>query len=86
MKTLTVTQGRQNLGHWLKRALCGDDVGFLVDGHVVALRPVQVHSDDYALQEYGATEAQVARAFKTVRNEVRRARVAGTTKRFTGKL
>jgi len=38
------------------------------------------------LQEYGVTEAHVERAFKTVRHEVRRARVAKTTRPFTGKL
>ena len=86
MKTLSVTQGRQNLGHWLKRALRGEDLGFLVDGYVVALRPVQVHSDDYALQEYGVSEAQLERAFKSVRAEVRRARAARATRPFTGKL
>ena len=54
MKTLSITEGRQNLGAWLKRALQGEDVGFLVDGRVVALRPVGVHSEDYVLHEYGA--------------------------------
>lgn len=38
MKTPSVTEGRQNLGAWLKRALHGEDVGFVVDGRVVALR------------------------------------------------
>jgi antitoxin (DNA-binding transcriptional repressor) of toxin-antitoxin stability system len=86
MKTLSVTEGRQNLGHWLKRALHGEDVGFLVDGRVVALRPVEVDSADYVLQEYGVTEGQAERAFKAVRADVRRARRAGTNRPFTGKL
>jgi antitoxin (DNA-binding transcriptional repressor) of toxin-antitoxin stability system len=86
MKTLSVTEGRQNLGAWLKRALRGDDVGFVVDGRVVALRPVNVHSEDYVLQEYGATEQQAERAYKTVKAEVRAARKAGQSKPFTGKL
>jgi len=86
MKTLSVTEGRQNLGRWLKRALHGDDVGFLVDGRVVALRPVEVHSSDYVLHEYGVSEKQAERAFKAVRAEVRKARAAGATKTFTGKL
>ena len=86
MKTLSVTEGRQNLGAWLKRALRGEDVGILVDGRVVAFRPVQVHSDDYVLHEYGATEKQAERAFRSVRAEVRKARVAGQSKAFTGKL
>jgi len=86
MKTLSVTEGRQNLGAWLKRALHGEDVGFLVDGRVVALRPVEVHSDDYVLQEYGATDEQAERAYKAVKAEVRAARKAGQSKPFTGKL
>ncbi len=86
MKTLTVTEGRQNLGAWLKRALHGEDVGFVVDGRVVALRPVEVDSTDYVLQVYGATEAQAERACEAVGAEVRAARKAGRSKPFTGKL
>ena len=86
MKTLSVTEGRQNLGAWLKRALHGEDVGFVVDGRVVALRPVEVHSDDYALREYGVSEEQIERAFQAVKADVRKARASGQTKAFTGKL
>ena len=86
MKTLSVTEGRQNLGAWLKRALQGEDVGILVEGRVVALRPVKIHSDDYVLQEYGASEKQAERACQAVKTDVRRARKSGQTKPFTGKL
>jgi len=86
MKTLSVTEGRQYRGAWLKRALQGEDVGFLVEGRVVALRPVEVHSDDYVLQEYGVTEKQAERAYKAVKADVRKGRASGQTKRFTGKL
>ena len=86
MKTLTVTQGRQNLGHWIARAIQGEDVAFLVDGHVVALRPVEVHSSDYVLYEYGVSEQQAERALRAVKADVRRARAAGTLRPFTGKL
>jgi len=86
MKTLSITEGRQNLGAWLKRALRGEDVGFLVDGKVVALRPVAVHSEDYALHEYGVSEKQAELAHKTVKAAVRAARASGHTKPFTGKL
>ena len=86
MKTLSVTEGRQNLGAWLKRALHGEDVGFVVDGRVVALRPVEVHSDDYALREYGVSGEQVERAFRSVKADVRKARASGQSKSFTGKL
>ena len=86
MKTLSITEGRQNLGAWLKRALRGEDVGFLVDGRVVALRPVAVHSDDYVLHEYGVSEKQAEKTYKAVKADVRKARASGSTKRFTGKL
>jgi hypothetical protein len=48
MKTLTITQGRGRLGHWLKQAVAGADIGFVIGDKIVALRPVNVHSDDYA--------------------------------------
>jgi antitoxin (DNA-binding transcriptional repressor) of toxin-antitoxin stability system len=86
MKTLSITEGRQNLGRWLKRALRGEDVGFLVDGQVVALRPVEVHSEDYVLQEYGVSESQADRAYKAVRADVKTAKASGHSKPFTGKL
>ena len=86
MKTLSVTEGRQNLGAWLKRALHGEDVGFVVDGRVVALRPAEVHSEDYVLHEYGVNEKQAERAFESVKTEVRKARASGQTRPFNGKL
>ena len=86
MKTLSVTEGRQNLGAWLKRALRGEDVGFVVDGRVVALRPVEIHSDDYALREYGVSEKQAGRSLQAVKADVGKARTSGQTKAFTGKL
>ena len=86
MKTLSVTEGRQNLGAWLKRALQGEDVGIVVDGRVIALRPVEVHSEDYVLHEYGVSEKQAERAYKAVKADVRGARASGKTRPFTGKL
>ena len=86
MKTLSITEGRQNLGSWLKRALRGEDVGFLVDGQVVALRPVAVHSEDYVLHEYGISEDQAECAYKAVKADVQAAKASGRLKPFTGKL
>ena len=86
MKTLSITEGRQNLGAWLKRALQGEDVGFLVDGKVVALRPVSVHSEDYALHEYGVSEKQAERAYRAVKADVAAAKASGRAKPFTRKL
>jgi antitoxin (DNA-binding transcriptional repressor) of toxin-antitoxin stability system len=86
MKTLSITEGRQNLGAWLKRALRGEDVGFLVDGRVVALRPVNVDSEDYVLREYGVDQRQAQRAFKAVKADVKSARAAGLSQPFTGEI
>jgi hypothetical protein len=72
------------LGHWLKQALRGLDIGFLVDGQVVGLRPVKVHSGDYARQEYGVTEAEAAAAAERIGKEIRVARRQGKVRRFTG--
>ena len=58
----------------------------MVDGRVVALRPVEVHSNDFALYEYDISEKQAERAVRTVRADVRKARASGQTKPFTGKL
>ena len=86
MKTLTIAQTRQRLGYWGKRALRGEDIGFVVDGRVVALRPVEVHSADDALQEYGVTEPQLARAHRRIRKELREASRAGKMVPFRGAL
>jgi hypothetical protein len=84
MKTLTITEGRGRLGHWLKEALRGGDIGFVCEGHVVALRPVEVCSSDYALQEYGLTEREMAAAEKRIGAAIRTARSRGEVTRFTG--
>ena len=86
MKTLTVTAARQNLGSWLKRVLRGEDVGVMIDGEIVALRPVKVYSEDYAEQEYGVTAGQLDRAVASINKELDADRKAGRLKPFTGKL
>jgi antitoxin (DNA-binding transcriptional repressor) of toxin-antitoxin stability system len=74
MKTLTITEGRGRLGYWLKKAAQGEDIGFVVDGRIVALRPVEVVSTDYALQEYGLTPEEMAAAEKRIAAELKTAR------------
>ncbi len=61
-------------------------IGFVVDGRAVALRPVEIHSEDFILREYGVSDAQAERAYKTVKAEVSKARASGQTKPFTGRL
>jgi hypothetical protein len=84
MKTLTITEGRGRLGYWLKKATEGEDVGFVFEGKIVALRPVEVISTDYALQEYGLTPAEMVSAEKRIRAEIKKARKRGELTRFTG--
>jgi hypothetical protein len=84
MKTLTITEGRGRLGYWLKKATEGEDVGFVFEGKIVALRPVAVSSNDYALQEYGLTPAEMAKAEKRIRAEIKTARKRGQITRFSG--
>lgn len=84
MKTLTITEGRGRLGYWLKKAVQGEDIGFVVDGRIVGLRPVEVHSADYALQEYGLSEREMAAAEKRIAKDVKAARGRGQVTAFTG--
>jgi hypothetical protein len=84
MKTLTITEGRGRLGYWLKKAAQGEDVGFMFEGNVVALRPVEVVSADYALQEYGLTSKEIAAAKKRIGAELKTTRKRGALTPFTG--
>ncbi len=84
MKTLTVTEGRGRLGYWLRKAVQGEDIGFLFEGTVVAIRPVEVHSADYALQEYGLNERDISAAEKRISGDIKSARARGRVTRFTG--
>ena len=81
---MTITEGRGRLGFWLKQAVAGEDVGFVCEGKIVALRPVTVHSDDYALQEYGMTEAAMKAAARRIRKSIAHERRRRTVKPFTG--
>jgi hypothetical protein len=84
MKTLTITEGRGRLGYWLKKATQGEDIGFLFEGKVVALRPVEVVSTDYALQEYGLTPGEMAAAEKRIGAQLKAARKRGEVTAFNG--
>jgi hypothetical protein len=84
MKTLTITEGRGRLGYWLKKATEGQDIGFVVDGKIVALRPVEITSADYALREYGLTPKEMEQAEKRIGSDLRAARSRGELKEFTG--
>ena len=84
MKTLTITEGRGRLGYWLKKAVQGEDIGFMFEGKVVALRPVQIYSADYALQEYGLSGKEMVAAEKQIVKNIKTARARGEITKFTG--
>lgn len=81
-----MTAARQNLGAWLKRTLNGEDVGVMIDGEIVAFRPVKVYSEDYAEHEYRTTSEALDRFTEKVNKELDADRKAGRLKPFTGKL
>jgi hypothetical protein len=86
MKTLTVTAARQNLGAWLKKTLQGEDIGVMIDGAIVAFRPVKVYSEDYAVQEYDATPEQLDKFVEAANKELDAEGKARRLKPFTGSL
>ena len=86
MKTLTITAARQNLGRWLKRTLQGEDIGVVVDGRIVAFRPVNVYSEDYGQLEYGASGRELEQFADAVDAELAEEKRLGRLKPFSGKL
>jgi antitoxin (DNA-binding transcriptional repressor) of toxin-antitoxin stability system len=77
MQTLTVTAARAQLGHWLARAVKGEEIGVIVGSQVVALRPVPIQAADYMEQEYGLTREETDRAVTRMKAETRRAKTRG---------
>lgn len=53
-------------------------------GKIVALRPMEVVSTDYALRKYGLTPNEMATAEKRIRAEIKTARKRGQVTQFTG--
>src|SRR5688500_4061731 len=77
MKTLTVTDARQKLGYWLKRAEKGEEIGVVFGASVFALRKVPIQAADYMETEYGLTKEEADRAIERLREETARDRAAG---------
>ena len=86
MTTLSPTKARANLTRWLKRAAQGEDIGILCGEQIIALRPVNVYSADYAAREYGATDAELAAFVKRTNAKIEHERKAGRLRRYTGNL
>ena len=73
MTTITVTDARQKLGYWLRRAERGENIGVFLGNKVIAFRPVSVVSTDYAEIEYGLTPAEVDAAAARIAAETKSA-------------
>lgn len=86
MHTLTPTAARGNLSELLRRALNGDDIGIVVDGKIVALRPVSVESMDYAAREYGVTAQELDQFEQRTHGKIQKTRKAGKLRDFTGDI
>ena len=86
MTTLTPTSARANLSVLLRRALRGEDIGIVLDGKIIALRPVRVESTDYAAREYGATAAELRAFEKRTHEKIVKDRKGGKLHAFTGDL
>ena len=86
MLTLTPTAARGNLSHLLRQALKGADIGIVVDGKIVALRPVTVESTDYANREYGVSAAELENFENRIHGEIQKARKTGKLQEFTGDI
>lgn len=84
MTTLSPTQARTNLSSLLKRAARGEDIGILHGDQVIALRPVEVHSDDYVLREYGLSGRELDRFVLRANRQIVRDRKAGKMKVYSG--
>ncbi len=84
METLTATKARQKLGDLLRRALQGEDIGIVhsATGKIVALRPVEVYSTDYALMEYGLNHEEVERAYRNTKKRLEKEIKAGKVRRI----
>ena len=86
MTTLSPTKARSNLTAWLKKAAAGEDIGILFGDKVIALRPVEIESTDYAEKEYGVTKEELKRATDYLHARGKKHRKAGNYKVYNGDI
>lgn len=86
MTTLSPTKARSNLTAWLKKASAGEDIGILFGDKVIALRPVEVESIDYAWTEYGLTKKEMARIAKNLHAKTQKQIKAGKFREYHGDI
>jgi hypothetical protein len=86
MTTLSPTKARSNLTAWLKKAAAGEDIGILFGDQIIALRPVEVESTDYAWTEYGVTKEEMKRFEEKTDAKIKRNRKAGKVHVYNGDI
>jgi len=86
MTTLSPTKARSNLTAWLKKAASGEDIGILFGDKVIALRPVEIESTDYAWTEYGLTKKEMKRIARNLHAEGEKNRREGKSRTYTGDI
>ena len=86
MTTLTRTSARTNLSRLLRRAIKGEDIGIMMDGRIVALRPVSVESTDYAMREYGVSPGDMDVIERKLYGKIQTDRIAGRLHEFNGDI
>ena len=86
MITLSVTNARKNLGSWVQKAVDGNEVAILLGNHVVALRPVEVVSKEYAEREYHLAPSEVDVISNNLHEKAKKAQRSGRVRPFAGDL
>ena len=86
MTTLSPTKARSNLTAWLKKAATGEDIGILFGDKVIALRPVEIESTDYAWTEYGLTKKEMKSIARNLHAEGEKNRREGKSRTYTGDI
>jgi len=86
MTTLSPTKARSNLTAWLKKAAAGEDIGILFGDKVIALRPVEVESTDYAWTEYGLTKQEMKRFAERMDAKIKKEIKAGKFHEYHGDI
>jgi antitoxin (DNA-binding transcriptional repressor) of toxin-antitoxin stability system len=86
MQTMTATRARANLTSLLRKALAGQDIGIVCNGRIVALRPVEVTSTDYAQAEYGITGDEIQAVAANLHAKAKKAIRSGKARTFDGDI
>ena len=83
---MTLTKARANLSALLQQALNGKEIGIVCNGRIVALRPVEVPTTDYARVEYGIAEDEVSTIAAALHAKAKKAIKARKARTFTGDI